>query len=108
MKSTGEVLGIGKNLEEALYKGLVAAGYNMDKKGGVLITVRDSDKYEIVDVARKYAELGFELYATEGTAKALEAVGLKTHHAAKVSDDPDGENTVSFDGSRQDQLCYLH
>ena len=48
MKSTGEVLGIGKNLEEALYKGLVAAGYNMNKKGGVLVTVRDSDKHEIV------------------------------------------------------------
>ncbi len=95
MKSTGEVLGIGKNLEEALYKGLVAAGYNMDKKGGVLITVRDSDKYEIVDVARKYAELGFEIYATEGTAKALEAVGLTTHHVAKVSDGSN-ENTVSL------------
>ena len=95
MKSTGEVLGIGKNLEEALYKGLVAAGYNMNKKGGVLVTVRDSDKHEIVDVARQYAELGFELYATEGTAKALEAVGLNVHHVAKVSDGAE-ENTVSL------------
>ena len=95
MKSTGEVLGIGKNLEEALYKGLVAAGYNMEKKGGVLVTVRDSDKHEIVDVARKYAELGFDLYATEGTAKALEAVGLNVRHVAKVSDGTE-ENTVSL------------
>ena len=95
MKSTGEVLGIGKNLEEALYKGLVAAGYNMNKKGGVLVTVRDSDKHEIVDVVRKYDELGFELYATEGTARALEAVGLRVHHVAKVSDGTE-ENTVSL------------
>ena len=95
MKSTGEVLGIGKNLEEALYKGLVAAGYNMEKKGGVLVTVRDSDKHEIVDVARKYDELGFDLYATEGTAKALEAVGLNVRHVAKVSDGTE-ENTVSL------------
>ena len=95
MKSTGEVLGIGKNLEEALYKGLVAAGYSMNKKGGVLFTVRDSDKHEIVDVARKYDELGFDLYATEGTARALEAVGLTVHHTAKVSDGAE-ENTVSL------------
>ena len=95
MKSTGEVLGIGKNLEEALYKGLTAAGYNMNKKGGVLVTVRDSDKHEIVDVVRKYAELGFDLYATEGTAKALEAVGLSVRHVAKISDGTE-ENTVSL------------
>ena len=95
MKSTGEVLGIGKNLEEALYKGLTAAGYNMNKKGGVLVTVRDSDKHEIVDVVRKYAELGFDLYATEGTAKALEAVGLNVRRVAKISDGTE-ENTVSL------------
>ena len=67
----------------------------MDKKGGVLVTVRDSDKFEIVDVVRKYAELGFDLYATEGTAKALEAVGLSVHHVAKISDGTE-ENTVSL------------
>ncbi|MDR1966123.1 MAG: carbamoyl-phosphate synthase large subunit, partial [Synergistaceae bacterium] len=71
MKSTGEVLGIGKTLEEAMFKGLLAAGYNMERKGGVLFTVRDSDKPEIVDVAKKYAQLGFNLYATKGTAKVL-------------------------------------
>ena len=75
MKSTGEVLGIGKNLEEALYKGLVAAGYNMEKKGGVLVTVRDSDKHEIVDVARKYAELGFEMCIRDRSGPSGHRVG---------------------------------
>src|SRR5690554_3895827 len=64
MKSTGEVLGIGKNLREALFKGLVAAGYKMKRQGGILITVRDSDKAEIIDVAKKFVQCGFSLYAT--------------------------------------------
>lgn len=76
MKSTGEVLGIGKNLKEALYKGLTSAGYKMKGRGGVLITVRDSDKGEISYVARKFFHLGFTLYATRGTAKVLQQAGL--------------------------------
>ncbi|UWG97834.1 carbamoyl-phosphate synthase large subunit [Dehalobacter sp. DCM] len=84
MKSTGEVLGIGKSLAEALYKGLVAAGYKMVKQGGVLITVRNSDKPEIVDIARKYSELGFKLYATRGTAAALEQAGLQVITVKKI------------------------
>ena len=51
MKSTGEVLGIARTFEEALYKGLVAAGYKMKKEGGVLISVKDGDKQEIIEVA---------------------------------------------------------
>ncbi|MCH5287039.1 MAG: carbamoyl-phosphate synthase large subunit [Christensenellaceae bacterium] len=76
MKSTGEVLGLGANLQEAIYKGLVAAGFRMRHKGGLLISVRDKDKEEVVDVARKFAELGFNLFATPGTAKTLIAHGL--------------------------------
>lgn len=76
MKSTGEVLGLGTNLQEAIYKGLMAAGYKMRHKGGLLISVRDKDKAEAVDVARKFAELGFSLFATTGTAKALLERGL--------------------------------
>jgi carbamoyl-phosphate synthase large subunit len=59
MKSTGEVLGIGKTREEALYKGLVAAGYNMKRRGGLLVTVRDSDKIEMTDAVRKFYGSGF-------------------------------------------------
>jgi carbamoyl-phosphate synthase large subunit len=89
MKSTGEVLGIGKNLEEALYKGLVAAGYKMNKKGSVLITVRDSDKAEIADVAKKFTQCGFSLYATRGTARYLGERGLKVEIAGKIHESPD-------------------
>ena len=72
MKSTGEVLGLGTNLQEAIYKGLVAAGYKMrHNAGGVLISVRDKDKFEALEVARKFAKLGFTIFATTGTAKAL-------------------------------------
>ncbi len=71
MKSTGEVLGLGTNLQEAIYKGLVGAGYKMRPGGGVLISVRDKDKVEAVGVARKFAQLGFNIFATTGTAKTL-------------------------------------
>ena len=84
MKSTGEVLGIAGTMEEALYKGLVAAGYKMTKSGGVLITVRNSDKGEIGDVAKKFASLGFDIYATKGTAKILAAYGVDANVVNKI------------------------
>ena len=73
MKSTGEVLGIGETFLEALYKGLVAAGYSIKREGGVFISVRDQDKDEIADIAKKFYYQGFEVYATKGTAHAIEA-----------------------------------
>ncbi|MDD4565563.1 MAG: carbamoyl-phosphate synthase large subunit [Eubacteriales bacterium] len=84
MKSTGEVLGIGKNLQEALYKGLVAAGYKLRKQGGVLITVRDSDKPEIIHIAHKLSECGFMLYATRGTANFLTSKGFAVQIVGKI------------------------
>jgi carbamoyl-phosphate synthase large subunit len=84
MKSTGEVLGLGKNLQEALYKGLIAAGYKMKKKGGVLITVRDGDKGEIAGVAEKLYKRGFSLYATRGTARFLESKGFSVNGVDKI------------------------
>ncbi len=94
MKSTGEVLGVAKTLQEALYKGLVAAGYQMYREGGVLITVRDSDKHEVANIGRKFAKLGFQLYATSGTAKALEAAGLHPITVNKIHESED--NTVTL------------
>jgi len=88
MKSTGEVLGVGKNLEEALYKGLIAAGYKMQKHGGVLFTVRDSDKAEIAGIAKKFAQCGFSLYATRGTAKFLARKGLCVETVEKINECP--------------------
>ncbi len=88
MKSTGEVIGIGKTLTEALYKGLRAAGYRLEengkKKNGVLLTVCDADKPDIVEIARKFARLDFKLYATGGTAEALSRAGLSVHVLQKL------------------------
>lgn len=81
MKSTGEVLGIGKTIEEALFKGLVSAGFKMchptrEKPVGVYFTVNDQDKFEIVSIAKKFADLGCNLYATAGTAKVISDLGI--------------------------------
>jgi len=95
MKSTGEVLGVGRNLSEALFKGLVAAGYKMYKSGGVFITVRDSDKPEIVEIAKKFDNLGFSLYATGGTAKALREAGMEVTVVSKIHES-DTNNTMSL------------
>lgn len=84
MKSTGEVLGIAKTFHEALLKGLVAAGYKMKKKGGVMISVRDSDKQEIIPIAEKFRKLGFTLYATAGTALTLNQNMIATNAVRKL------------------------
>jgi carbamoyl-phosphate synthase large subunit len=84
MKSTGEVLGLGKTLEEALYKGLLAAGYRIVHRGGALFTVRDRDKAEMVSVARKYHDLGFTLYASYGTSEALTNAGIPSIAVGKM------------------------
>ena len=94
MKSTGEALGIGKTLEEALFKGLLAAGFKLEHKGGVLITVRKQDKPEIPDLAKKFANLGFRLYATEGNAKVLRAAGLEVTEVSKIHEG--GNNTATL------------
>ena len=79
MKSTGEVLGIGKNLSEALFKGLTSAGIRLPHPGqasGVLLSVDEYDYPEIIGVARRFADLGCALYATEGTAEVIATLGL--------------------------------
>ncbi len=104
MKSTGEVLGIGRNLKEALYKGLVAAGYKMHKVGGVFITVRDGDKTEICHIAKEFEKLGFDIYATQGTARALRAYGVKTIAVDKIH--TCGENnTMTL--LESDKIAYI-
>lgn len=87
MKSTGEVLGVGKTLEEALYKGLVSAGYKMKRSGGIMFSVRDADKSEISNVAKNFYELGFELYATRGTAEVISRSGMKVTVVEKITEE---------------------
>jgi carbamoyl-phosphate synthase large subunit len=104
MKSTGEVLGLGKNIEEALYKGLVAAGYKMTavsgNQRGVLITVRDSDKAEMISVAEKFRELGFALYATSGAAKLLAAKGFSVTAVNKIRDNAYDNTATLLDSGK--------
>ena len=89
MKSTGEVLGLGKNMREALFKGLVSAGYKVEseEKKGVLISVNRRDQPEILDTARKLDELGFRLYATDGTAHEIERLGTSVEIVGKLGQD---------------------
>ena len=89
MKSTGEVLGVGKNLREALFKGLISAGYHVEKHshGGVLISVNHRDQPEIVEIARRLDELGFRLYATDGTAREIARLGTDVEIVGKLGQD---------------------
>ncbi|MBQ6824728.1 MAG: carbamoyl-phosphate synthase large subunit, partial [Clostridia bacterium] len=81
MKSTGEVLGLGKTVEEALFKGLCAAGFKMKdakkEETGFLLSVDIHDRLEVVGLAKKLDDLGFKLYATEDTAEAIRPLGLE-------------------------------
>ncbi len=98
MKSTGECLGIAKTFEDALYKGLIAAGYNMKKDGGVLITVRDTDKQEIIYVAQKFEQLGFDIYATSGTASTLNKNMVAANVVRKASEEKPNVMTLLDSG----------
>ena len=91
MKSTGEVLGVGKTLEEALFKGLISAGFKVaspkNKQDiGVFISVSDADKYEIVTLAKKIDDAGIKIYATEGTANAISQLGIDVVEVPKLAD----------------------
>ena len=69
-----------------MLKGLAAAGYDLKREGGVLISVRDSDKQEVIAIADKFAQMGFELYGTSGTASVLNKNMIATNLVKKISD----------------------
>ena len=106
MKSTGEVLGVGKNLVEALFKGLVSAGFKTDfhrkDNHGVLITVTKQDRFEIVNLAKKLDDLGAKIWATPQTAKAIESLGIEVSVVNKLRDD----NSI-MDLVESGQLDYI-
>jgi carbamoyl-phosphate synthase large subunit len=85
MKSTGEVMGMGKTFAEAFVKSQLAAGVKLPVAGKVFISVRQSDKARVVEIARDLANLGFALYATRGTATVLAAAGLAVTPVNKVT-----------------------
>ena len=86
MKSTGEVMGISKDYHIALYKGLIASGIKLPLTGGVLFTVADPDKNEIIPIAEKFEKLGFKIYATSKTAKHLNYYQVAANYVRKVSE----------------------
>ncbi|GMO68651.1 MAG: hypothetical protein Ta2A_16940 [Treponemataceae bacterium] len=110
MKSTGEVLGIGRTIDEALYKGLIAAGYKLklgtgsSAPGGVLITVRKTDQFEISETARSFYDLGFKLYATEGTAKVLRSFGMEVTEVNKIHENPKSNTLTLLENGKIDYV----
>ncbi len=86
MKSTGEVMGIGRSFGESFLKAQIAAGEHFPRSGTVFLSVRDADKTGIVPVARKLHQLGFQLLATAGTAQQLMASGLPVERVNKVTE----------------------
>jgi carbamoyl-phosphate synthase large subunit len=86
MKSTGEVMGVADNFGEAFAKAQLAAGQKLPTAGAVFISVNDRDKPQVARVARLFADLGFRLVATHGTANVLEAAGMDVERVYKVKE----------------------
>ena len=85
MKSTGECLGIAKTFNEALYKAFLGAGVQLPKYKQMIMTVKDADKPEAVGVAKRFAALGYKIYATRSTAKYLQEHGVNALRVNKIS-----------------------
>ena len=103
MKSTGEAIGYDKTLTRALYKALAAAGVKVQNYGTVLITIADDDKSEALPLIRRFYNLGFNIEATEGTAKFLKSNGIKTRIRKKISEG----STDMLDSIRQGYVTYV-
>ena len=84
MKSTGECLGISKSFNEALYKAFEGAGVKLPKYKRMVITVKDEDKEEVIEIAKSFEELGYTIFSTRGTARVLQAAGIKAMQINKI------------------------
>ena len=84
MKSTGECLGIAKTFNEALYKAFLGAGINLPRHKNMIMTVRDEDKPEAVEIAKRFEALGYNIYATKGTARALMEADVQVRMTRKL------------------------
>ena len=84
MKSTGECLGIAKTFDEALYKAFIGAGIRLPKHKNMIMTVRDEDKEEAIDIGRRFEKLGYKIFATRGTADILKEAGVKANAVNKI------------------------
>ncbi|MBQ5876794.1 MAG: carbamoyl-phosphate synthase large subunit, partial [Treponema sp.] len=104
MKSTGEVLGLAATREEAIFKGLLAAGYTMKRNGGVLFSVRKTDKYELPELAKKFYDMGFKLYATEGNAKTISDFGMEVEVVNKIHENSEDNLLTLLDTGKIDYV----
>ena len=109
MKSTGEVLGLGRTMAESLFKGLTSAGYNLrlptgQKKLGALISVDKHDYFEVVTLAKKFYDLGIDLYATPNTAEAISHLGIEANVIPAMKD---GDEIMKLlDSGKIDYVIY--
>ena len=103
MKSTGEAIGYDDKLNRALYKALQASGMKLLNYGTVLATIADKDKDEALPLMRRFYDLGFNIVATEGTAKFLKNNGIRTHLVSKISE---GSDEIP-DAIRQGNVSYV-
>ena len=87
MRSTGEVLGVGKDINEALYKGFIAAKMGLERRTGkILATINDNEKQEFSYIAKELQKLGYSFICTSGTAKYLKSIGIEAEEVKKISD----------------------
>ncbi len=103
MKSTGEAIGYDDKLNRALYKALQASGMHLQNYGTVFATVADKDKEEALPLIRRFYNLGFNIQATEGTARFLKSNGIRTHILGKISD---GSDEIP-EALRQGHIAYV-
>jgi len=103
MKSTGEAIGYDDKLNRALYKALQASGTHMQNYGTIFVTIADEDKEEALPLVRRFYNLGFNIEATEGTAKFLKANGIRTHAHGKFSE---GSEEIAT-ALRQGHIAYV-
>ena len=103
MKSTGEAIGYDNALNRALYKALQASGMNVANAGTVFVTIADCDKDEALPLIRRFYDLGFNIEATEGTAKFLKSHGIRTRAKKKISE---GSEEI-LDSIRRGYVSYV-
>ena len=103
MKSTGEAIGYDKTLPRAMYKALIAAGTKLQNFGTVIVTLADEDKEEAVPLVRRFYDLGFNIEATDLTAKVMREHGIKTRTLKKISEG----STQILDAMRAGHVSYV-
>ncbi len=103
MKSTGEAIGYDRTMTRALYKALQASGMKLQNYGTVFATIADQDKEEALPLIRRFYQLGFNIQATDGTAKFLKENGIRTHALGKISD---GSDEIP-NALRQGHIAYV-